>query len=53
MKDNSELTNNCIESILSKTTYSNYEILIINNRSSEKSTYEWFETIKKKDSGLK
>ncbi|HOD62076.1 MAG TPA: glycosyltransferase [Bacilli bacterium] len=53
MKDNSELTNNCIESILSKTTYSNYEILIINNRSSEKSTYEWFETIKKKDSRIK
>ena len=47
MKDKWELTNQCIESILKLTTYDNYEILILNNRSEEKETYRWFEKIEK------
>lgn len=49
MKDKWELTNNCIESILQKTSYSNYEILILDNRSTQKETFEWFKKVKAKD----
>ncbi|MEK3900618.1 glycosyltransferase [Paenibacillus sp. FSL R7-0179] len=42
-KDKVELLEPCISSILQKTTYADYEILIINNNSVEKETFEWFE----------
>ena len=37
----------CIESILSKTNYNNYEIIIINNGSREKETFSLFESYKR------
>ena len=37
----------CISSILEKTTYSNYEICIVNNRSDDPSTLEYLEEIQK------
>ncbi len=49
MKDKYKLTENCIKSILSLSTYSNYEILIVNNKSEEKATYQWFECIQEVD----
>ncbi len=46
-KDCLDLLANGVSSILEKTTYSNYEILIINNRSEKLETLEYFEEIKK------
>lgn len=46
-KDKLELLKPCIESILEKTKYANYEILILNNNSSENETYEWFGKVEK------
>ncbi|MED4359345.1 glycosyltransferase [Geobacillus stearothermophilus] len=42
-KDNIELLSSCIQSILDKTTYPNYEILIMNNNSVMEETYSWFD----------
>lgn len=40
-KDKLDLLKDCIESIEQKTTYSNYEILLVNNRSCEQETLEY------------
>jgi len=53
MKDNHSLTDRCIRSILKKTIYQNYEIIILNNNSEEEESYRWFESIKKTDSRIK
>jgi len=37
----------CIKSILEKTKYNNYEIILINNRSAKKSTLAYLETVSK------
>lgn len=50
MKDKWELSNQCVRSILSKSSYTNYEILILNNRSEEKQTEQWFKQIQDFDS---
>ena len=44
-KDQIEVTKVCINSILDKTTYKNYEIILINNNSYEKETFEYLEQI--------
>lgn len=44
-KDKIELLDQCIQSILDKTTYLNYEIIIINNRSIEQESLLYFEKI--------
>ena len=49
MKDHYEITNRCIESILSKTAYENYEILLLDNRSEKVETARWLERIKERD----
>lgn len=49
MKDHWKLSDNCINSILEKTSYQNYEILILNNRSTQSETYTWFEKISQRD----
>ena len=36
----------CIDSIQNKTTYGNYEIIVIENNSTEKETFEYYETLK-------
>jgi len=53
MRDKAELTDLCVQSIINKSTYSNWEILIINNDSKENATYEWFNKITRKDSRIK
>ncbi len=40
------LIRQCVESILEKTTYSNYEILIIDNRSDDPGTLTYFKSLK-------
>ncbi|MBU1623485.1 MAG: glycosyltransferase family 2 protein [Gammaproteobacteria bacterium] len=43
----------CIRSILDKTTYQNYEIIILDNESVEPATQEYFERITAEDSRVK
>ncbi|ADB58259.1 glycosyltransferase [Archaeoglobus profundus] len=45
-KDKVEVLKRCVESILNKTTYQNYEIVIVDNNSQEEKTFEYYETIK-------
>ncbi len=49
MKDHADVTNRCIESILTKTAYQNYELLILNNRSEKPETAEWLKEISTRD----
>lgn len=53
MKDHADLSKRCVDSILEKSTYSNYEILILDNRSQEQETFEWFKSAEAKDSRVK
>ena len=46
-KDQVTVLDKCISSILSKTKYKNYEIIIVNNNSSETDTFEYFESLSK------
>jgi glycosyltransferase involved in cell wall biosynthesis len=40
-----QLTRQCVESILQKTSYSHYEIVIVDNGSDDPATLAWFKTI--------
>ena len=44
-KDKVDALKRCIESIFSKTDYDNYEIIIVNNRSENESTYAYFKEL--------
>jgi GT2 family glycosyltransferase len=44
-RDGLDILQSCINSILSKTSYSNYEILILDNQSERPETQTWFEEI--------
>lgn len=46
-KDKVEILKNCINSILNKTNYNNYEIVIIDNGSREEKTKNYFDEIQK------
>lgn len=48
-RDKKELVETAVGSILDKTTYPNYEILILDNGSVEPSTLAWFDEIQHKD----
>ena len=48
MKDQYKLSKQCVESIIKKTSYKNYEILILNNRSEKQETLNWFKEVEKK-----
>ncbi len=52
-KDKPDLTDACIKSILEKTTYTNYEILLLDNRSEQPATKEWMEKVKEYDSRIR
>jgi O-antigen biosynthesis protein len=47
-RDGYDILKTCVESILKKTTYTNYEILIVDNQSSEKKSIEYMESLKRK-----
>jgi GT2 family glycosyltransferase len=46
-KDKPDLLKQCVGSILSKTTYDNYEIILVSNNSVEATTHDYLETLKK------
>ena len=52
-RDRKNITEIAVQSILDKTTYSNYEILILDNGSVEPETLEWFSFIQKLDPRVK
>jgi len=45
-KDEVQTLNRCIESILEKTSYKNYKIVIIENNSKNKETFDYYDKIK-------
>lgn len=47
-RDNARLLHRCLESILLKTAYTNYEIIIIDNDSRDQDTFVYFEEIRQR-----
>ncbi len=52
-KDHTDDLDKCISSILDKSTYDNYEIIVIENNSTEESTWQYYESLKKRDDRIK
>ncbi|WP_165046359.1 glycosyltransferase family 2 protein [Adlercreutzia sp. ZJ138] len=48
-KDNVSVLKRCIASILNKTSYQNYEIIIVENNSAEEETFEYYKTVEADD----
>ena len=48
-KDHIEDLKTCVNSVLEKTAYPNYEILIVENNSTEPETFKWYEETEKKE----
>jgi len=46
-RDGYEILKKCIDSIVLKTTYKNYEIIIVDNQSKDKSTIDYLESLKR------
>lgn len=47
-KDHSDVLRTCVESVLQKTTYANYEIVIVENNSVEPETFAYYGELEKK-----
>ena len=52
-KDYIKVLDKCLKSIYKKSTYKNFEILVIENNSENKETFEYYENIKKEYNNLK
>jgi len=52
-RDRKEITEVAVRSILDKTTYPNFEILILDNGSTEPQTLHWFDAIQHQDKRVK
>ena len=52
-KDNTEVLKRCLESIRKRSTYDNYEILIVENNSVEEATFRYYDEIEKTYSKVK
>jgi GT2 family glycosyltransferase len=48
-RDQFEMLSRCISSIIEKTSYPNYEIVILDNQSEEKGTIDYFQTVEKEE----
>lgn len=46
-RDMAEMTEKCLKSVLEKSTYKNYEVIVVNNNSKEQATFELFEKYKR------
>lgn len=46
-KDNIDLLSRCIDSIFDRTTYSNFEIIVVENNSEEEETFDYYDRIQK------
>ena len=46
-KDRKDVLKKCIDSILGNTSYTNYEIIVVDNNSTEKDTCDYFEELKR------
>lgn len=52
-RDGADLVKMCVESILERSTYQNYEILIVDNQSSKPETFALFEALTARDARVK
>lgn len=52
-KDHIDDLENCINSILALSTYKNYEIIVVENNSTEDQTFSYYERIQKESSNVK
>ena len=52
-RDLADTTRLCLESIYKKTTYKNYDVVVVNNGSEKKETFELFDEYKKKYKNFK
>ena len=52
-KDYADVTEACLKSIYEKTTYKNYEVIVVNNRSEEEKTFELFNRYKREHKNFK
>lgn len=52
-KDHIEDLEKCVNSILSLSTYKNYEIIIVENNSDEQRTFEYYEKLERKNDNIK
>lgn len=52
-KDCEQLLETCVNSILEKSTYQNYEILIVENNSTNEATFELYKKLEAKDARIK
>ena len=52
-KDHVDNLERCINSILEKSTYTNYEIIVVENNSTEPKTFEFYEDLKKLSDKIK
>ena len=48
-----DLLKTCIDSILKKTTYPNYEIVVVENNSKEQKTFDYYEQVQKEHSNVR
>lgn len=52
-KDHTDDLDNCLKSIFEKSTYTNLEFIIIENNSTEKETFDYYERIQREHSNVK
>lgn len=52
-KDNAEVLDTCISSILDKSTYENIEVIVVENNSTEAPTFKYYEDVRERDPRIK
>lgn len=52
-RDHADITESCLKSLYEKTTYKNFEVILVNNNSEKKETFDLFSKYKKKYKNFK